>query len=227
LRINDEILNIVTSYQYSAPSKNDFFPEVLLQKGGKMLQFESNQKIEAGDYENGYYFITYGVIKSHSSDKQGNPYFIEVLKRGDYFKVQFDTIKDFEFKSIVPTKSMAVFIPTEQVENLLLNDVEFARFSNRLNQLQQERRLRRYLLNLSLPIKENLELFIKELALEGGSKKGLEIVIQNYLSHQEIAQYLHSSRQTISLLFNQLRDQEKIDYSRKLIRIKDLSYFEL
>ncbi len=52
------------------------------------------------------------------------------------------------------------------------------------------------------------------------------ITLRNYLTHQEIANYTGTSRQTVTTILNQLREQGLIDFDRKRITIKDMPAFK-
>lgn len=53
------------------------------------------------------------------------------------------------------------------------------------------------------------------------TKEGYEI--KNYLTHGDIAKLADTSRQTVSSLHNDLREQKLIDYYNKVVRISQNS----
>jgi len=69
---------------------------------------------------------------------------------------------------------------------------------------------------------------IAEYVLEQGDRHGKVLAdgavkIRNYLTHQEIANYTGTSRQTVTTVLDQLRDERFIDFDRKRIIIRNLS----
>lgn len=72
--------------------------------------------------------------------------------------------------------------------------------------------------------KARLVHFIKNWAKNEGSKVGDRIVLTNYLTHADIANSIAASRQTVSILFNELRDAGLLFYNRKQIELSSSFY---
>jgi CRP-like cAMP-binding protein len=64
--------------------------------------------------------------------------------------------------------------------------------------------------------------FLKEMAEEKGQKVGFEVMIKNHLTHKDIASLTGTSRQTVTTVMNELRDQNLITFDRRRILIRDL-----
>ncbi len=64
--------------------------------------------------------------------------------------------------------------------------------------------------------------FLKETALEKGQKVGFEMMIKNHLTHKDIASLTGTSRQTVTTVMNELRDQNLINFDRRRILIRDM-----
>jgi CRP/FNR family transcriptional regulator, cyclic AMP receptor protein len=69
--------------------------------------------------------------------------------------------------------------------------------------------------------KARLVHFIKNWARTDGSRMGNKIVLNNYLTHSDIAAVIATSRQSVNVLFNELRDSGMICYNRKKIELND------
>lgn len=69
--------------------------------------------------------------------------------------------------------------------------------------------------------KARLIRFIKNWARTDGSRMGNKIVLNNYLTHSDIAAVIATSRQSVNVLFNELRDSGLIYYNRKKIELND------
>ncbi|MEP6846802.1 MAG: helix-turn-helix domain-containing protein, partial [Panacibacter sp.] len=63
--------------------------------------------------------------------------------------------------------------------------------------------------------------FIRNWARTDGSRMGNKIVLNNYLTHSDIAAVISTSRQSVNVLFNELRDSGLIFYDRKKIELDD------
>jgi len=59
--------------------------------------------------------------------------------------------------------------------------------------------------------------FLLELGKEFGTELNGKVVVKNFLTHDEIAKLTASSRQTVTMLLNELRTKGQLTYSTKLI----------
>ena len=64
--------------------------------------------------------------------------------------------------------------------------------------------------------------FIKNWAHTDGSRVGDKIVLNNYLTHSDIASVISTSRQSVNVLLNELRDSGMLFYNRKHIELNAL-----
>jgi CRP/FNR family transcriptional regulator len=70
--------------------------------------------------------------------------------------------------------------------------------------------------------KSRLIRFIKNWADSDGNRIGDKIILNNYLTHSDIAGAIATSRQSVNVLLNELRDSGLLNYSRKHIELRDL-----
>ncbi|MEP1894339.1 MAG: Crp/Fnr family transcriptional regulator, partial [Cyclobacteriaceae bacterium] len=64
--------------------------------------------------------------------------------------------------------------------------------------------------------------FLREMAEERGQKVGFETMIKNHLTHKDIASLTGTSRQTVTTVMNELREENVINFDRRRILIRDL-----
>ena len=69
--------------------------------------------------------------------------------------------------------------------------------------------------------KSRLIRFIKNWAMSDGNRVGDKIVLNNYLTHSDIAGVIATSRQSVNTLLNELRDSGMLFYNRKRIELND------
>jgi CRP/FNR family transcriptional regulator len=69
--------------------------------------------------------------------------------------------------------------------------------------------------------KSRLIRFIKNWAVSDGNRIGDKIVLNNYLTHTDIARVIATSRQSVNTLLNELRDSGMLFYNRKRIELND------
>lgn len=67
--------------------------------------------------------------------------------------------------------------------------------------------------------KSRLIRFIKNWAQTDGNKVGNKIILNNYLTHTDIANVISTSRQSVNVLLNELRQSGVIFYDRKRIEL--------
>ena len=64
--------------------------------------------------------------------------------------------------------------------------------------------------------------FLLEMGEEKGKKVGFETMIKNHYTHKDISRLTGTSRQTVTTVFNELRDQNFINFDRRRILIRDM-----
>ena len=64
--------------------------------------------------------------------------------------------------------------------------------------------------------------FLREMAEERGQKVGFEMMIKNHFTHKDIASLTGTSRQTVTTVMNELRDENIINFDRRRILIRDM-----
>lgn len=67
--------------------------------------------------------------------------------------------------------------------------------------------------------------FIKNWAQTDGNKMGDKIILNNYLTHTDIANVIATSRQSVNVLLNELRDSGMLFYNRKKIELNNPVYW--
>jgi CRP/FNR family transcriptional regulator, cyclic AMP receptor protein len=69
--------------------------------------------------------------------------------------------------------------------------------------------------------KDRLIRFIKNWARSDGNRVGDKIVLNNYLTHSDIAGFIATSRQSVNMLLNELRTSGLLCYNRKHIELNN------
>lgn len=72
-----------------------------------------------------------------------------------------------------------------------------------------------------LDTKDRLIRFIKNWARSDGSRVGDKIILNNYLTHSDIAGFIATSRQSVNMLLNELRSSGLLCYNRKHIELNN------
>ncbi len=64
--------------------------------------------------------------------------------------------------------------------------------------------------------------FIKDLAMEKGQKVGFETMVKSHFTHKDIASLTGTSRQTVTTILNELRENNILTFDRRRILIRDM-----
>ena len=72
-----------------------------------------------------------------------------------------------------------------------------------------------------LDTKDRLIRFIKNWARTDGNRMGDKIILNNYLTHSDIAGFIATSRQSVNMLLNELRSAGMLCYNRKHIELNN------
>jgi CRP/FNR family cyclic AMP-dependent transcriptional regulator len=223
---NDQVLLLrrcslwseLSDEEYKALDVADNYKEV---KKGEYVYFEAfNHNI--------IYFIKKGNILLGKIDDAGIVITKDILKPGDFFGqfVLERSSLDGEFAQAIKSDISLCSFTTENFVRLLKSNPVLSlkytklvgwrlrKFENRLiNIIQKDTRAR-------------LLLFMKDLLYDKlGGKPALqeEMEIPNYLTHEEIARLIGSSRQTVTTLLNELKVEGIIEHSRSAIKFMHIS----
>jgi len=64
--------------------------------------------------------------------------------------------------------------------------------------------------------------FVVDLAEKKGQRVGYEWVVRKFITHQEIANLTATSRQTVTTVLNELRNDNLLTFNRKRLLVRDL-----
>ncbi len=184
-----------------------------------------------GDLMKEVYFINSGrvkIIKHSDSEKESIK---RILNDGDYYGEYaamdpslFSTHND---SAKVMDKETVVFsIPIEDFKNICENNPVIYHKVVR-NMLSNYRRLDNRLESVMLKkSKHRIIDFIKEMAEDIGKPVGYEMLIKHNLTHQDIANLTGISRQKVTTILNEFKQEGLIHLERNSILVHDLDLLE-
>ncbi len=203
----------LTDEEYHELNVSDNYKEV---KKGEYIYFEAYQ------HQN-IYFLKTGVIRLGYLDEQGNKIIKDILKPGDFFgqvSLEKENLQG-EFAQAGKTDVSLCSFTLDSFNKLLLTKPKLAVRYSKISGFRIRRFENRLQNILQLDVKTRLKLFVDQLFAEvRDSAKwiGNEVSIPNYLTHEEIAQLIGTSRQTVTTLLNLFKEEHIFSYSRKEIR---------
>jgi CRP/FNR family cyclic AMP-dependent transcriptional regulator len=174
---------------------------------------------------NRLYFIKEGYIKIGFIDEEGNEKVKEIIRKGEIFG-QFTLERSNmhgEFARAYKNKVSLCAFTVEEFERLLKKRPELAlKFSKKVG--AKLRNIENRLLNLlNKDVKTRLMNFLWQLVEQDLGESTTEgFCIPNYLTHEDIANLIGSSRQTVTTMINELENEKVLSYNRQMICFLDV-----
>ncbi len=175
------------------------------------------------EYSDTIFFITKGRVKIGTYSDAGKEITKAILAPGEVFGelslIGEDKRRDF---ALAMEDTETCFVKAEQMKNLLRDYNGLTWFMMKVmggRVMKMEKRLE------SLVFKDSrtrIVEYLKELAREKGQRVGYEMLVRNFLTHQEIANMTATSRQTVTTVLNELRNDNVITFNRKRLLIRDM-----
>lgn len=212
----------LTEEEYNELDVLDNYKEV---RKGEYVYFEAFN-------HNNIYFIKKGHILLGRIDDTGAVITKDILKPGDFFG-QFILEKNDlggEFAQAIKGDISLCSFTTENFIRLLQKNPRISIRYTKLVGLKLKKFQNRLINIIQKDVRARLLLFFRELLEEYKSKTLIHndrAVIPNYLTHDEIAQLIGSSRQTVTTLLNQLKEEGICEYGRKELALSQVAKYFL
>ena len=174
------------------------------------------------------YFIIKGYLKVQQIEENGEEATRDVIKKGGVFgDMDNSPTENYEYGRVTSDELVYFHFTIPQFENLCLEipllSVNMAKLISR--KLSRSEYYRKSL--ASEDVRTRLLNFFRHWAAEEGHDSGSEIKLDNYLTHNEIANLINTCRQTVTCILNRLRSDGRIRYNRHNIIIPDLSHLAI
>jgi CRP/FNR family cyclic AMP-dependent transcriptional regulator len=174
---------------------------------------------------NKLYFIQEGYIKIGYIDKDGNEKIKEIIRKGELFG-QFTLERNNlngEFAQAYKQKVSLCAFTVDDFEKLLKHRPDLAlKYSKQVG--AKLRNIENRLVNLlNRDVKTRLMHFLWQLVeqkLVESTPQGF--CIPNYLTHEDIANLIGSSRQTVTTMINELESEQLLSFDRQQICFLDV-----
>lgn len=187
-------------------------------KKGEIIYFSSSDVPRV-------FLLKKGNIKIVSVDEDGNESIKDIIQKGDLFgELELDSDKNSnEFAKALTNEIIICSFLLSDFENLLLQYPSLALSYTKFVGLKMKRIKNNYANLISKDAKTRLLIFLKEWVKREGKVINNRIVLDNYLTQNDIAQIICTSRQTATQLLNELEGKGILYYSRKEIIIEDVA----
>ena len=177
------------------------------------------------DDEQRLYTIKSGTLKIVSVDAEGNETVKEILRSGDLFgQYTFDEVdeNEDEYAIAISEKVVICSFKINDFENIVKSNPQLAIRYTKLVGFKLKRITNNYTNLMFKDVRTRFVLFLKDWVMKEGKGQTKDIIVKNYLTHSDIAGLICSTRQTVTMLFNELKNAGLIDYTRSEIIVKDV-----
>jgi CRP/FNR family cyclic AMP-dependent transcriptional regulator len=175
-----------------------------------------------GEYSKIYLLIK-GKIKITECDELDNELIKDILTAADVFgdlSLEGRPLLD-EFAEALTANTVVCVFNVSDFKKLLREDPIMAlAYANIVNSKLKKLEGRHSDL-VFRDAKSRLIRFIKNWAISDGNRIGDKIILNNYLTHSDIAGLIATSRQSVNTLLNELRDSGILFYNRKRIELNE------
>ncbi|WP_225872945.1 Crp/Fnr family transcriptional regulator [Flavobacterium turcicum] len=167
------------------------------------------------------FLLKKGNIKIVAIDDDGNETIKDIIQKGDLFgelSLESDSQSNEYAKVLSNDVAICSFLISD-FEELLLKNPSLALIYTKFVGLKMKRIKNSYANLISKDAKTRLLQFLKDWIAKEGKIVGEAVILENYLTQNDIAQIICTSRQTATQLLNELEANGIISYSRKEIVI--------
>lgn len=169
------------------------------------------------------YFLKQGTIKLVKIDNEGEEILLDILQKGDLFgDLNFEkSTKNEEFFKVVSDEAIICTFYREKLEEIInkkpdfaFNYIKFIGFN--FKKIQNGYR------NILFKDAKTRLLLLFNTIIEKEDVQSSSFVLPNYLTQNDIAQLICTTRQTIISLFKDLEKEGVLSYTQKGIIIPDV-----
>lgn len=184
-----------------------------------------------GDYiyfeafsHNKLYFLKEGYIRIGYIDEEGNEVVKEIIQKGEIFgQVSLDRQNlNGEFARAYKSNVSICAFTIEDFQQLLQARPELALKYNKLVGAKLRFIENRLLNLLNKDVKTRLINFLQQMVRSHSTEHNKSLSIPNYLTHEDIAHLIGSSRQTVTTMINELISEGTLIYNRQEISFPDV-----
>lgn len=169
------------------------------------------------------YFLKQGTIKLVRINQEGEEILLDILQKGDLFgDLNLEKSESIdEYFKVVSDEAVICTFYREKLEEVMQKKPEFA-----LNYIKfigfNFKKIQNSYKNILFKDARTRLLLLLNMIIEKENIQTKSFVLPNYLTQQDIAQLICTTRQTIISLFKTLENEGLLTYSQKQIEIPDI-----
>ncbi|MBX2946546.1 MAG: Crp/Fnr family transcriptional regulator [Cyclobacteriaceae bacterium] len=197
-----------------------------LDKKHEFRQFKKDQFIYfPNDEADHIYMVAEGRVKIGHYLDDGKEVVSSILTKGEFFGelALAGEDKRRDFAQVMDNNTSICPLSIEALKALMKDDKELSFRLLKLVGLRLMRLERKLELLVFKDARTRIVEFLKDSASWKGKKVGYETMIPTKLTHKDIAALTGTSRQTVTTILNELKEQNLIYFDRRKILIRDLA----
>lgn len=201
--------------------------EVCIQQASELMKVKTISRGESFGYGDGsfskVYLLIQGKIKIADINSDCNELIKDILTAPDIFgnlSMETTAATD-EYAGALTANTIVCYFTITDLKQILQSNPSIAlTYATLVNNKLRKLEIKHADL-VFRDARSRLIRFIKNWAVTDGSRVGDKIVLNNYLTHTDIANVISTSRQSVNVLFNELRDEGMLFYNRKRIELNN------
>ncbi len=191
-----------------------------------MLQKEAKrgQVVYAKGGEKKVFLLVSGKVKISEINPSGDEMIKELVVAGELFGDILLSYEgpNYEYAEVISERAIYYAIGQDQLASLMRSNYSLtmnymAKVSEKFKSLEN-----RYINMVTKDVKARLIYCFKEWARKEGKKLGDKIIVKNSLTHNDLANMISTSRQTVTVILNELKEAGEINYNRREIEFSSL-----
>lgn len=172
------------------------------------------------DLQNRIFLLKKGIIKIVEFNENGDEMIKDIIQKGDLFgSISSDDDVINESAVAMSPEAIVCSFRINDFENMISRNPDIALKYFKFIGLKLKKIENKYSNLVFKDVRSRLITFLNEWVLAEGRKVGFDWVIENYLTHNDIAGLICSTRQTVTQLMRDLETEGHIKYDRKEILI--------
>ena len=167
------------------------------------------------------YFLKEGAVKITHYTEEGHEDIRYILNKGNIFgEMALVDNEDSRDHAIALENCLVCFIDVNTMKDMMLNNRALSIGIRKVIGLRIKKLERKLESMLYKDSKTRVVEFLDEFRQEYGSLQDDVIVAKNFLTHADFAKLTATSRQTVTTVFNELREKGLIDYDKHFMTFK-------
>ena len=185
---------------------------------------KKNQVVYAKGGDKKVFILISGKVKISEINSSGDEMIKELILPGDLFGDVMLSYEGstYEYAEVISERAIYYAIGQEQLALLMRSNHALtmnymAKVSEKFRSLEN-----RYVNMVTKDVKSRLLYCFKEWAKKEGKRLGDKVIVKNSLTHNDLANLISTSRQTVTVILNELKDAGIISYNRREIEFTQL-----